>query len=39
MNQKKFGKEYFCIDNRLKFEGEFLNGKRHEKGKNIIMVN
>ena len=26
-------KEYSSIDNRLKFEGEYLNGKRNGKGK------
>ena len=27
------GKEYNYFDNQLKFEGEYLNGRRHGKGK------
>ena len=32
------GKEYLIITNRLIFEGEYLNGKRKGKEKNIIIM-
>ena len=30
---KGFGKEYFGMDDELQYEGEYLNGQRHGKGK------
>ena len=32
------GSEYIINTNTLIFEGEYLNGKRNEKGKNIIVM-
>ena len=31
--RNEFGKEYYFYDAKLKYEGEYLNGKWHEKGK------
>ena len=33
------GKEYYGLNDTLRYEGEYLNGKEMEKGKNIIKVN
>ena len=33
---KNKGKEYNFKDDKLLFEGEYLNGKRNEKGKEFI---
>ena len=32
------GKEYDTYDNKLKFEGEYLNGKKTEKERFIIIM-
>ena len=39
MNGKRNGKgkEYYYYDGRLEYEGEYLNGERNGKEKNIMM--
>jgi len=32
------GKEYLIKSNKLIFEGEYLNGKKMEKEKNILLI-